>query len=77
MWPVGYQSEEWICSLNSLNMCPVLFGASSCLFLGWGSVTIVPVGAGTCRSMCGEVQVHSSVMESEGLLSLDMGGITW
>lgn len=40
-------------------------------------MTIVPVGAGTCRSMCGEVQVHSSVMESEGLLSLDMGGITW
>jgi hypothetical protein len=36
-------------------------------------VTIVPVGAGTCRSMCGEVQVHSSVMESKGLLSLDMG----
>lgn len=69
MWPAGYQSEEWICSLNSLNICPVLLSWFVSSILSTGSVAMgyrwllsgvgwyLPIGV---REM--QVQVHSSVM---------------
>lgn len=57
MWPVGYQSEGWICSLNSLNICPILFSWFALSILRMGPVTMVTGGCsrelgGTCRSVC-------------------------
>lgn len=44
MWPAGYQSEEWICSLNSLNICPVLLSWFVSSILSTGSVAMVTGG---------------------------------